>query len=214
MTALKYFRRFFSISLFVSTGLLLCANSSLADTSSPSQAIVNKCSAQGYAQLKLTNNVIVNGSFESPQIHGWSVFRRIKGWRTVSGPGIEIQADKVAGTPFHGLQHAELDSDANSVIEQMVLTQPLNDYCLVFAYSPRPDVGLESEGLRVWVNKKAVHEIKRSGLDLSDTHWEVVFVRIKTTASRKPTSLRFEPLGKSDSMGVYLDGVEMYAIRD
>ena len=233
-----------SITLSVSTGLLLYSTSSFADIALPAEDTLiismsdprdglgpypdisiseralppkdtpNSCNAEKLPQSKLTNNLIVNGSFESPKVDGWSVFPEIEGWKTIIGPGIEIQANSVAGKPFHGLQFAELDSDANSVIEQMVLTQPQTKYCLVFAYSPRPGVDWKSEGLRVWINKKVVSAIKVSGMYLPDTQWHVNYVGFKSSESHMPTSLRFEPLGDSDSMGVYLDGVEMYDIRD
>ena len=71
-------------------------------------------------------NLITNGSFENPDIPTgtWQVLNSISGWATTVGPGIEIQ-DHVAGSPFAGNQHVELDSNSNSgMIQTAISTLP------------------------------------------------------------------------------------------
>ena len=157
-----------------------------------------------------SNNLINNGSFEEPKLGfgAWSVFPEIAGWRTVVGAGIEVQ-NHVAGDPFEGYQHIELDSHNNSVIEQIVDVEPEQSYRLQFVYSPRPGVDLKSNGIRVWINQQVVFEIKRSGLGLTQTQFEPVSVNW-LSGSNKQARVRFEAIGISDSLGGYLDAIEFY----
>ena len=190
----------------------LFASSAFAEDKSTTEAPIGACSPKGLADKNLSHNLIVNGSFENPQlIHGsWAVFTKINGWTTIAGPGIEIQ-NNVAGGPVDGTQFVELDSHANSMLEQTIPTNPQRNYCLKFAYSPRPGVGLESEGVRVWLNKKVVKVVNRSGVDIPDTQWQDVYVHW-ISPSLTFASLWFEAQGKSDGSGGYVDAVEMYVL--
>jgi hypothetical protein len=157
-----------------------------------------------------SDNLIKNGSFEEPklEIGTWNVFPEIVGWRTVVGSGIEIQ-NHVAGSPFEGDQHIELDSHSNSVIEQKVAVEPEQTYRLRFVYSPRPGVGRNSNGIRVWINQNAVLNIARSGLGLTQTQFESFEVDW-VSDSNSQAAIRFEAIGMSDSLGGYLDAVEFF----
>ena len=45
-------------------------------------------------------SIVVNGSFEEPQAGGaFGIFPTIPGWRTVSGPGIEVQSTEQTMVP-------------------------------------------------------------------------------------------------------------------
>ena len=192
--------------------LALFLTSAWAQDESTPEAPVGACSAKGLAKKNLSSNLIENGSFENPQLtHGsWAVFTKINGWTTIAGPGIEIQ-NNVAGGPVDGTQFVELDSHGNSMLEQTIPVKPQRNYCLKFFYSPRPGVGLESEGIRVWLNKKVVKVVKRSGADIPDTQWQDVYIHW-TSPSATFTSLWLEAQGKSDGVGGYVDAVEMYAL--
>jgi uncharacterized protein DUF642 len=91
-------------------------------------------------------NLIVNGSFESPNIPSGSfgIFPSIPGWSFSPRPGttssgIEIQ-DHVAGAPAAGAgdQFMETDSDGPTLVFQDVTTTPGLTYRLDFIYSARP----------------------------------------------------------------------------
>src|SRR4051794_1142982 len=108
---------------------------------------------QGIAGAAAGPNLVVNGSFESPDVPTgtFQIFPSITGWNyvprnpTVTSSGIEIQ-DHVAGNPAvlpanaipAGDQFAELDSDGPSAYFQDVPTTPGKTYRLEFLYSPRP----------------------------------------------------------------------------
>src|SRR5919202_181286 len=92
-------------------------------------------------------NLIVNGSFETPNVPTgqFGIFTSIPGWSHqparagVTSSGIEIQ-DHVAGAPRAGAgdQFVELDSNGPSRIFQDIATSPGSTYRLTFIYSPRP----------------------------------------------------------------------------
>ena len=63
------------------------------------------------------DNLVVNGSFEEPAISGWGVFNSIPGWTKLSYYGIEVQ-NRVAGSPYDGNQHVEMDSYGSSAMRQ------------------------------------------------------------------------------------------------
>ena len=55
-------------------------------------------------------SIVVNGSFEEPKVNGpWAAFPTMTGWRTVSGPGSELQTAGVGWRPLAGAQMLELD---------------------------------------------------------------------------------------------------------
>ena len=85
-------------------------------------------------------NMLVNGSFEHPQVPSGSShpFPAIPGWHLAFGPDIELQ-NHVAGAPAVGDQLAELDSDASSGIFQRVRTEPGRQYRLQLFASTRKD---------------------------------------------------------------------------
>jgi len=153
-------------------------------------------------------NLITNGSFEAPDIPGgsFSIFGAIPGWTTVGGPGIEIQ-DHVAGSPYDGDQHVELDSTANSAMEQMVPTTIGQAYRLSFAYSPRPGVGGGSNPIGVSFGGTLLDTITADGIGLPDTQWSIFSYDI--TAGNISSQVLFEALGTSDSLGGYLDDVRL-----
>ena len=102
-------------------------------------------------------NLMVNGSFETPNIPAgrFGIFPAIPGWSHQPRPGttssgIEIQ-DHVAGAPAAGAgdQFVELDSDGPSRIFQDVATSPGSTYRLTFLYSARPGTAAIENHFRV-----------------------------------------------------------------
>lgn len=157
-------------------------------------------------------NLIVNGSFEDPAIGGWQVFNTITGWTTPSGPGIEIQ-NNVAGSPYDGNQHVELDSYGNSAMQQTVSTVAGAWYNLQFAYSPRPNVSSESNGIEVLWNDTIIFAI--TGEVRGDTYWTLVDSNfIDPVLGTGSDSLVFRAFGTNDTLGGYIDAVSLDAAVD
>ena len=157
-------------------------------------------------------NLIVNGSFETPDIPNrtWDVSTTIPGWESTFGPGIEIQ-DNAAGSPFHGDQHVELDShfsaDSNSNMRQLIPVITGQSYDLSFAWSPRPGVEAESLGLKVLFGGVLLDTISGNGIGLTDTNWSVSAYTV--TPNSDSVYLEFQAVGTADSYGSYIDDVRL-----
>ena len=153
-------------------------------------------------------NLIDNGSFESPDIGDstWHVYSTIDGWTTVVGAGIEIQSGGIAGTSFDGDQHVELDSYNNTTMEQIIDTVLGQTYTVSFYYSPRPGVAENSNGITVFWDYYMLGTTI-TGTTSSDTVWTQYSFDVLGTGAA--TSLQFSAVGKSDSLGGYLDLVSV-----
>lgn len=151
-------------------------------------------------------NLIVNGGFEDPVISDfdWEIYSGgIPGWSTTFGPGIEIQRN-VAGSPFEGHQHVELDSNNNSGMSQSVATTAGASYLLSFAYSPRPNVASASNGIELWLD--GVLRDTFTGDGIGDTNWAV---RSYSVIGDGSTLIEFRAVGTNESLGGYLDDVRL-----
>lgn len=151
-------------------------------------------------------DLIVNGGFESPAIAGGSfqIFPSIPGWTTTIGGGIEIQ-NNVAGAPFEGAQLVELDSTSNSGMQQAIATSSGATYELNLAYSPRPGVGIASNGVEVRVNGALVDTIAADGTGLNGTVWTRFTYAVVATGTS--TTIELRATGASDAVGGYVDDV-------
>lgn len=152
--------------------------------------------------------IVVNGSFELPNIPtgSFALFPGgIPGWTVSSGPSIELQ-DHVAGLPFAGDQHVELDSTANSAMLQLLATSPGESFILSFAYSPRPGVSAASNGIQVFFDGSLLDTLILSGIGNPNTVWAVHSYGVTATAASTP--LEFRAIGTSDSLGGYIDDVQ------
>ena len=102
-------------------------------------------------------NLVVNGSFEEPELSSgsFSIFETITGWESTNG--IEIQ-NNVAGAPEPGAgeQFVELDVSGNSSIFQNISTIEGGCYKISFLYSPRPGVSESSNTIIVSWNSRFV----------------------------------------------------------
>lgn len=156
-------------------------------------------------------NMIQNGSFEAPAIGygSWAVYQNIPGWGTISGSGIEIQ-NNVAGTPYDGYQHVELDSHSNSAMGQNVLTVLGQSYTLTLAYSARPGVPAESNGIDVLWNSTLIGSI--TGTGGTSTSWNLQDFTVIGTGGLD--SLVFSAVGRSDSLGGYIDAVDLQPVPE
>ena len=153
-------------------------------------------------------NLIVNGSFEDPNIPtgSFDLLGSIPGWTATVGL-IEIQ-DNVAGSPYDGDQHIELDSTGNSWITDGggVVTNIGQAYTLSFAYSPRPGVALASNGVELWVDSAFVALVAASGIGNPNTVWTTHQYNVVGDGL---TLVEFRGVGVSDSFGGYIDDVQL-----
>jgi uncharacterized protein DUF642 len=161
--------------------------------------------------FQLSGDIVTNGGFENPNIptNSWSVYNSITGWSTTSGSGIEVQ-DHVAGTPYEGGQHVELDSNSNSAMKQDLATTAGGVYTLSFAYSPRPGVASGSNGIEVFWNGVSIASITADGTGNGDTVWTVY--QFQVTATGATSELKFAATGANDSLGGYLDAVSVKGV--
>jgi hypothetical protein len=151
-------------------------------------------------------NLIVNGGFEDPTIGTGSYYINptIPGWTSDMGAGIEIQR-WVAGTPYEGQQFVELDSYNSSNMFQDIATDSGKTYQLSFAYSPRPGVGAYSNNINIYWDGNLLDSLTGNGA--GDTQWTVHSYAVE--ASGQLTRLEFRDMGISDSLGGYLDDVQL-----
>jgi hypothetical protein len=155
-------------------------------------------------------NLITNGGFETPDIGtgSFQVLSTIPGWTTSFGSGIEMQ-DHVAGSPFDGAQHVELDSFSNSGMLQQISTVAGQTYMLSFAYSPRPGVASDSNIIEIFFDNVLLDTLTASGIGLPDTSWSIF--NYSVTATSGLSLLEFRAAGMSDTLGGYLDEVGLTA---
>lgn len=163
-------------------------------------------SADSARATVLGPELLTNGSFEEPDVNTntYAIFGAIPGWTSTVGAGIEIQ-DHVAGSPFDGDQHVELDSNNPSNMFQDVATQMGALYRVEFAYSPRPRV--LSNDVDVYWDGQLLQSLMGSGVGAGDTVWQVYQFDVLATGAT--TRLEFIDVGTSDSLGGYLDAASV-----
>lgn len=161
------------------------------------------------AALSLSNlaiaDIIVNGNFEQPRVknNGAYFFKKIPGWTSTLGDGIEIQRFGFAS--FNGYQHVELDGNNNSNMIQTVTTVPNVSYVLSFAYSPRPGMPINSNGVKVFFNDKLLGTVAKDGMNLAETDFDQYFFIVLPRTNN--STIEFRATGVSDGGGGYIDGV-------
>jgi hypothetical protein len=151
--------------------------------------------------------LVTNGSFETLNgnaslVSGtWSIFNNIQGWHGI-GNGIEVR-NNVAGTAFDGKYFVELDTTANSAMEQVINTTAGKHYTLSFAFEDRPGVASNSEGLQVFWGSQNLGTFNNAASWTTKT-FDVV-------GNLGNTKLKFVAAGISDSYGSSLDKVSLTA---
>lgn len=148
-------------------------------------------------------NILTNGSFEEPALYNpsFNIFSDIPGWAGTNC-GIEVQ-NHVAGDPFEGAQHVELDSNCPSAMIQSVATTDGEVYRLVYHYSPRPGVG--NNRIKVKWDGEPVEVLQTSGNGKSETAWEEHIHLVQATSNS--TDLKFKDISPDDGVGGYIDDV-------
>jgi hypothetical protein len=168
-------------------------------------------------------NLIVNGSFETPDIPpgvaagmvgGWVTFYvPISGWTPANDNGFDLMDNVIAAAgevwqANDGDQFAELDAYANGGVFQTVQTVPGREYVLRFAYSPRPGVGADSNIVHVYFDNTLVGSVNGSGIGMTGSTWSVY--NFPFTAEGASTTIKFLAGGSGDGRGGFLDNVQMY----
>lgn len=162
------------------------------------------------------SNLVVNGSFEeSPTLKdgGWGTYDAIKGWTATTGGKIEVQRG-AAGKAYDGKQLVELDShhyDKNAAVLglfQDLVTKPGQWYTLSFAYSARPNVTAAENVFSVLFGNNFKQTV-RAGAGSNQTNWNLFSVDVLATSEL--TRLQFNNEGSRDTLGAYIDDVEVTA---
>jgi WD40 repeat protein/type IV secretory pathway VirB10-like protein len=176
---------------------------------------------ESYAQLILNNvdknslpintnndNLVVNGSFERPNLgNDWKLFTSIPGWTPSSkGEHVEVQRS-IAGKAQYGKQLIELDAKKSSTIYQDIKTQIGRFYQLSFHLSPRPKTEANDNKLEIFWNGKSIG-ILDAGAGSNETVWKKYSCTVEA-GDAKTTRLEFKDVGESNSIGTYIDNVSL-----
>ena len=161
-----------------------------------------------HVRVAHSGNLIPNGSFE---LHGmvgsrnWQQFSELPGWSVTSGKA-EIQRAAVAGIrAVSGVAKLELDSDENSSVQVDIITEPQRKYRLGFYYSPRSTVSnTDTNDINVWWGDQLL-----ATLSGDRRSWR--YFNFPVIAESANSTLKFEAVGASDSIGGFLDDVRLVA---
>lgn len=183
------------------------------------------------------NAMIVNGNFEDTTtedptglVHGnklsnlattgssWDVFKKISGWETSNGAGIEVQTNRTLGSiDAHSGQHyIELDShpkpNSNSTMRQE-MSLGTGTYELTFWYSPRNnDAG--SNGIEYSVSDGLLSGFI-TGPGASPATSVGVWTLVKSIFKVETAGdyfLSFAATGKQNTYGGFIDTVNVTAV--
>jgi hypothetical protein len=151
------------------------------------------------------SNLVVNPSFEADlqASNSWNIYPNLTGW-TGGSDGIELR-NNVAGAAYDGVNYVELDTYTNSSISQGIATTLGAQYTLSFAYSPREGVPSSSNGIEVFWN--GVSQGVFTGNGSSGNVWGIESMTVTGAASA--SSLMFQAVGLSDSLGGSLDALSL-----
>ena len=169
-------------------------------------------------------NLIENGGFEAPVLSNgtWSIIsdssilKWLVAWAAPLQPngtlGLEIQ-NNVAGAPFAGNQHAELDGDHPVTIWQDVPTVPGKEYSFSFKYSPRPGVALADNSLQVKIDGSVLGaDIATDGTANGNTVWEDITRTFVATSAT--TKVEIYDNGTDSSLGGYVDNADLRCVGE
>ena len=135
---------------------------------------------------------------------GWDTFAMADGWTGGIG-GIEIQ-NGVAGAALSGTNLVELDTFTNS---SMYRDLAVGHYRVAFDYSPRPGQPADTNGIDLSIGDMQLDRIAAAGGP--DTSWLHRSVDFRTATGGR---LTFAAIGRSDSLGGYLDNVSVEAVPE
>lgn len=159
------------------------------------------------------SGTISGARFNDLMISGatWDIYSAVKGWKTTSGAGVEVQSDRNPATldAQNGDYYISLDGQSNASIQQKVGLSK-GSYILSFWYSPQTTLGPTNT---IGYNLGNVV----SGRVTSGTNgarvgvWTEVRNRF-TVLTRGNYDLTFAALGASDGIGGFIDNVSIEAV--
>lgn len=188
-------------------------------------------------QFDDTFNLVTNGGFETPLVNTqeqWNIFDSVAGGWTVEwrDAGTNVFGNQnrpdsahlelhrgVLGAADEGEQYAELDSDwggpsdngtgepASIKIYQDIVTVPGASYKIRFAWAPRPNTVAGENNLEVKWGGAVVDTLGPTADPNAGIEW--TDVEIDVVATDALTRLEFTDLGTSNSLGTFLDDVEV-----
>lgn len=160
---------------------------------------VNSAKLKTSTKQIMTDNLIINGGFETPVVSTFGIYDAIPGW--TGSKKIEIGKGNIYNSKLSATnQVAELDPNENTALGQ-VINLPYNTNCsLGLKYAGRD--GDSKSGINVYFNDKLVISDNRS---LNSLFAATVAVNGLAGAN----NLRIEGTGVSDSFGITVDDVTL-----
>lgn len=207
--------------MFKSTSLAIAL--SLAALAAPAHAVVFNGGFEDVSS-STPGRGLSNGAFLANLASGpgpsWDVFTSIPGWTTTAGAGIEVQTNRTIGSinAHTGLHYIELDShpkpNSNSTMAQ-TLNLSSGVYQLDFYYSPRTgDVG--SNGIEYSIFNAASASLLAGSVTGPSTTagtavglWTLVSTLFTVRGGDSPVTLSFAATGKADTLGGFLDDINV-----
>lgn len=126
----------------------------------------------------------------------------IEGWTAGSKGGIEVQ-NHAAGTPYSNPNLVELDTFENSSMFRYI---DAGIYTLTFMYSARPGVAAGSNIIDLFLGNAATPLLSVTANGTNVTNWVQQTVNFTVNQT---TKLTFSAGGTSDSLGGYLDSINL-----
>jgi predicted ribosomally synthesized peptide with SipW-like signal peptide len=193
---------------------------------------------RGDCQINEEQTIIPDSQFEVPEVTNpkkWDIFSPAGAWNVEwRDPGpVTYQGHQrpdtaylelhrgVVGTPYQGEQYAELDSDwdgpdgtltgePSSVrIYQDVSTEPGRNYEISFVWAPRPNTPASDNHLQVKWGGDVVFDSGEVADNNPGIDW--IPVTIPVTATDATTRLSFTDLGDSNSLGTFIDDIQLFS---
>ncbi|SFL15774.1 T1SS-143 domain-containing protein, partial [Pseudovibrio ascidiaceicola] len=160
-------------------------------------------------------NLVVNGSFEDPDIGsaGHKAIDAMSGWMSTNGTKFELHSNSFSPSS-NGKQYLELDKDGvNSGkvdgIYQNIPTEANTQYQLTFDLADRADNSPTSE-VRVLWNGVEVGEYSTNSTD-----WSTITLNVVGTGQSGGDRLEFVELTTPDQnngLGTYLDDIQLHKV--
>jgi T1SS-143 domain-containing protein len=162
-------------------------------------------------------NLVVNGSFEEPNVNGWAFFtdgNDVPGWTNAVG-NIEIQDSGAGGVAAQdGNQLLELDahggSNTNATVTQSIPTAHYNNLVLSFWFASRDNGGdiATTNTAEVWWNGSLLGTIT----DDVPGRWTQYTFNVEGNGDGSDVLLAFKGVGTDDSYGGFIDNVSVYSM--
>lgn len=173
----------------------------------------------GITSTSSATSLLLNGSFETPELGGtsWSVYKSIDGWVALDGTaGIEIQRNTVTQAQ-DGAQYVELDShggsgDSNSTMGQVVGLLANTTYQLDFYYQART-MNDNDNGIEYGIIGVSPFNLSVDLEDQAPGAWLAVSQRFFIEDARDYT-VYFSAFGNSNTLGGFIDNVSLNPVPE